>query len=154
MAQAASDRTKVFISYSHKDDWALERFKVHLNPLEREGLERWDDTRIRTGQRWKDEIEKALASARVAVLLISADFLASDFIHSNELPHLLAAEEKEGLIVKPVILSPCRFSRTPSLSQFQAVNSPDKPLTSLSTSEQDAVWDKLTEDIEDMLHPR
>lgn len=76
------------------------------------------------------------------------------FIATDELPHLLAAAEKEGLVVMPVILDHCRFRRTPSLSQFQAVNSPDKPLTSLSTSEQDAVWNKLTEDIEDMLHPR
>ncbi|MDQ3255702.1 MAG: toll/interleukin-1 receptor domain-containing protein [Acidobacteriota bacterium] len=154
MAETAPDRTKVFISYSHEDAKFLQRFQVHLKPLEREGLERWDDTRISTGQRWKEEIEKALASAKVAVLLISADFLASDFIDTEELPHLLAAEEKEGLIVMPVILSPCRFSRTLSLSQFQAVNSPDKPLTSLSTSEQDAVWDKLSKDIEAVLHPQ
>lgn len=155
MAEAAPDRTKVFISYSHEDAKFLQRFQVHLKPLERAGVvERWDDTRIRTGQRWKEEISKALASAKVAVLLISADFLASDFIATDELPHLLAAEEKEGLVVMPVILSPCRFSRTPSLSQFQAVNSPDKPLNSLSKSEQEAVWVRLTEDIEAVLHPQ
>ncbi len=154
MAEAEPNRTKVFISYSHKDASALERLQVHLKPLERAGLERWDDTRISTGQRWKDEISKALASAKVAILLISADFLDSDFIHTDELPHLLAAAEKEGLVVMPVILSPCRFEETPSLSQFQAVNSPDKPLTSLSTSEQNAVWVKLTEDIKAVLHPQ
>ena len=120
MAEDAPYRTKVFISYSHEDKLTLERLQVHLKPLEREGLvDRWDDTRIRTGQRWKEEIEKALASAKVAVLIISADFLASDFIHSDELPRLLAAEEEEGLVVMPVILSPSRFSRTPSLSNFR-----------------------------------
>jgi hypothetical protein len=155
MTEAATNRTKVFISYSHKDAKALERLQVNLKPLERAGvLERWDDTRIKTGQRWKEEISKALASAKVAVLLISADFLASDFIASDELPHLLAAEEKEGLVVMPVILSPCRFKQTPSLSRFQAVNLPEKPLSSLTKAKKDAVWVKLTEDIEAVLHPR
>lgn len=153
MVDAAPHRTKVFISYSHKDAWALQRLQTHLKPLEREGLERWDDTRIRPGQRWSAEIQKALASAKVAVLLISADFLASDFIHTDELPRLLAAEEKEGLVVMPVILGHCGFRRTPSLSQFQSVNSPDQPLSSLKESEQDAVWDKLVQDIEATLHP-
>jgi hypothetical protein len=155
MTDATSNRTKVFISYSHKDDWALQRLQTHLKPLEREDvLERWDDTRIRTGQRWREEIEKALASAKVAVLLVSADFLASDFIHNDELPPLLVAEEKEGLVVMPVILGPCRFDRTPSLSQFQSVNSPSKPLSSLSEAERDVVWDKLVRDIEESLRPR
>lgn len=148
-----SDRTKIFISYSHNDVADLQRLQVHLKPLEREGLvERWDDTRIRTGQRWKDEIEKALASAKVAVLLVSADFLASDFINEVELPSLLTAAQEEGLVIMPVILSPCRFKQS-SLSQFQAVNPTDKPLNSLSRSEQEALWVRLTEDIESVLRP-
>src|SRR3954471_12739938 len=74
-------RTKVFISYSHADkDW-LERLKRHLKPLVREGnLDCWDDTHIRSGDDWKQEIQNALDTAQVAVLLISADFFASDFI--------------------------------------------------------------------------
>lgn len=155
MTQTETDRTKVFISYSHKDVWALEQFHIHLKPLEREGIvERWDDTRIKTGQRWKEEIRKALASAKVAVLLISPDFLASDFIATDELPPLLAAAEKEGLVVMPVILRPSRFSRIESLSQFQAVNPLDKPLKTLNEVEQDIFWVKLTEDIENVIHPQ
>ena len=154
MAQTAPDRTKVFISYSHKDASALERLQVNLKPLERAGvLERWDDTRIRTGQRWQEEIEKALASAKVAVLLISADFFASGFIATDELPRLLDAAKEEGLVVMPVILNASRFGRTPSLSQFQAVNSLDKPLASLSNPEREAVWDKLTSAIEAEIPP-
>ena len=62
-----------------------------IAPLEREGrIERWDDTRIRPGSEWRSEIKQALERARAAVLLISADFLASDFIQDNELPPLLS----------------------------------------------------------------
>ena len=74
MALSPSSRTKVFISYSHADkDW-LERLKRHLKPLVREGrLDCWDDTHIRPGDDWKQEIRSALDTAQVAVLLISAN---------------------------------------------------------------------------------
>jgi hypothetical protein len=130
----------------------LERLQVHLKPLEREGIiDRWDDTRITAGQKWKTEIQKALDQARVAVLLISADFLASDFIADDELPPLLSAATNEGLVVLSIILSPSRFARTPSLSQFQAVNDPDRPLLNLERGQQEDIWVKLTADIEETL---
>ena len=152
MAAQNSSRTKVFVSYSHQDQQWLERLQIHLRPLEREGLiDRWDDTRITAGQKWKTEIKKALDQARVAVLLISADFLASDFVAGDELPSLLAAAANEGLLVLPMILSPSRFARTPSLSQFQAVNDPARPLLNLDRGEQEDVWVKLTATIEDIL---
>src|SRR4051794_4914264 len=95
----------IFISYSHCDSTWLERLQVHLKPLEKEGFfDIWDDTRISTGQNWSVEIKKAIESSQVAVLLISADFLASDYIISEELPCLLAAAQTQGLIVMPVIL--------------------------------------------------
>ena len=105
-----TERTKVFVSYCHKDLWALDRLQVHLRPLVREGLEVWSDQEILAGQEWEAEIRLALSQARVAILLISADFLASEFIDRDELPPILRAQEEEGLVVLSVILKPCRFS--------------------------------------------
>jgi len=85
----ASARARVFISYSHHDVKWLERLRVHLKPLIRKQVvDLWDDTRISPGMDWRREIDTALSAASVAVLLISADFLASDFIVDNELPVL------------------------------------------------------------------
>ena len=73
----------------------------------------WEDTRIRPGDEWRAEIRKAIEAASVAVLLISADFLASEFVASEELPALVEAAERRGLRVLQVIVSPSRFERTP-----------------------------------------
>src|SRR5713101_5676457 len=101
-------RTQVFVSYSHADSEHLLRLKVHLRPYERKSLiDLWSDTSIRAGQQWKKEVEAALGRAAVAILLVSADFLASDFVAENELPPLLEAAKKDGVKILPVILKPC-----------------------------------------------
>lgn len=138
-----------FLSYSHKDQETLERLSIHLRPLERLGLiDPWSDKRIRAGDLWRKEIERALSNAAIAVLLISADFLASDFVVKNELPPLLSNAKQKGTRILPVILTPCRFSRDDSLSQYQAVNDPKKPLLLMEHIEQEVVWDKVAQEIE------
>jgi hypothetical protein len=142
-------RHKVFISYSHQDANWLKRLRIHLKPLERENnINVWDDTRIIPGSNWKDEIRKAIESTKVAVLLVSADFLASEFIATDELPPLLKAAEEDGAVILPFILSPSRFLNNESLAQFQAVNDPSKPLIGLSKVNQEKLLLDLTEDIE------
>lgn len=149
MTTQSSKRTKVFISYSHQDAEWLRRLRVHLKPLERDHrIDIWDDTRIRPGSKWREEIRQALTATKVAVLLVSADFLASDFIATDELPPLLSAAEDEGAVILPVILSPSRFLKTPSLAQFQAVNNPSRPLIGMTKDEQEAVLVNVSEAIE------
>ncbi|MDH5631072.1 MAG: toll/interleukin-1 receptor domain-containing protein [Gammaproteobacteria bacterium] len=134
-------RTQIFVSYSHADSEHLQRLKVHLRPFERQSLvDVWADTKINAGQLWKREIEEALERAAVAILLISADFLASDFVATDELPPLLKAAEEEGVKILPVILKPCAFTEIESLSQFQAVNNPSHPLISLDEAQREQHW--------------
>lgn len=149
-----SERNQVFISYSHADAKWLKRLQVHLAPLERDSLvSRWDDTMIKPGQRWRDEIKKAIDGAKAAVLMVSADFLASEFIARHELPPLLAAAEYDGALILPVILSPCAFQETESLSQFQAINPLTKPLAALSKAKQEGFLDAVARAIRAALSP-
>jgi hypothetical protein len=144
-------RTRVFISYSHADAPWLERLQKHLRPLEREGALVWDDTRIKAGGQWREEIREALTETKVAILLISADFLASEFITTDELPPLLKTAEEDGATILPVIISPSRFERTESLSRFQAVNDPQKPLVQLRRANRERELDKVARAVEDAL---
>ena len=110
MAQGDDARVSVFVSYSHTDRRWLERPKVHLMPLARRyDRDLWEDTRLRPGARWKDEIRSAVEKADAAVLIISANFLASEFIHNNELPPLLKAAEEEGTLIISIIANPSLF---------------------------------------------
>lgn len=146
-----TQRSRVFVSYSHADAEWLERLQKHLRPLERAGIDVWDDTRLRPGEPWREEIREALAGTRVAILLVSADFLASDFIVTDELPPLLQAAAEHGATILPVIISPCRFGRMESLSRFQAVNDPDKPLVQLRRANREKVLDQVARAVEDAL---
>lgn len=128
---------KIFVSYSRKDAKWLERLQIQLNPLVREGLiEGWDDTRIAPGEKRLEELARALKEATAAVLLVSAYYLASDFLQDVELPTLLRRAKEGGARIIPVIVSPCLFERS-RLAEFQPVNSPDKPLSKLSKAAQE-----------------
>jgi hypothetical protein len=141
---------RVFISYSHADRQYLDRILVHLRPLERaQLLVPWSDNNIRAGQNWRAEISHALEGARVAILLVSADFLASEFIATNELPTVLVeAEKKGGTRIVPVILKPCRFGRDSTLARFQALNDPKLPVVRMTEAESEELYAKLAAEIE------
>lgn len=143
------ERHDIFVSYSHKDRKWLQRLQVHLRPLECDkAVKHWDDTMLVAGRRWKVEIETVLASAKVAILLVSADFLASEFIVSRELPKLLSNARKSGAVILPIIISPCRFTEISTLAAFQAMNPPSRPLIKMTRCEQEELFVKTTQAIE------
>ena len=136
-------RNKVFVSYSHKDKKLFEEFKTMLAPAIRNGVvDIWDDTRIVPGAKWKDEILKALASAKVAVLLVSPQFLASEFIAQHELPPLLKAAQDDGVTVFWVYFSSCLYEQT-EIATYQAAHDVSKPLDRLDKPERHAVLSKV-----------
>lgn len=145
-----AERVTVFVSYSHQDAGWLARLQIHLRPL-KGLLDLWDDTRLAAGDDWRTQITGAIERARAAVLLISADFLASDFVTREELPPLLAKARAEGALIIPVILKPCRFERHPELAMFQAANSPGSPLSGLAETESERVFVRVAERIEEAL---
>jgi hypothetical protein len=142
---SVTSRKGVFISYSHRDKKWLERLRIFLSPL-LPGETVWDDTQISAGASWADEIEKAIASSRVAVLLVTPSFLASDFIVSKELPRIIERQTKEGLTILWVAVEPSSYSHT-ILAKFQAANDPSRPLSTLKKSAQDAELVRIAERI-------
>lgn len=133
-----SSRGDIFISYAHEDEEWMSRLSVMLKPLERSiGVNAWDDRRIAASASWRNEIDAALSRARIAVLLVSPSFLASEFIYHKELPIILAARARGELDLLWCYLAPCMVNET-KLSEIQAAHSPMKPLVSMNEGEQDS----------------
>jgi hypothetical protein len=136
-------RSQLFISYSHQDRPWFEKLQKHLKPYLRNAtISVWDDTRIKAGVRWKDEIRGALKSARVAVLLVSPDFLVSDFIAERALPPLLESGQKEGLTIVWIPVSASCYTET-EIADYQATHDPSQPLDSLSPTQQHKVLTEI-----------
>lgn len=130
-------QNQIFISYSRKDAEWLDRLKTILKPLElKYRLNIWSDKKIRPGDKWQDEIDTALAAAKLAILLVSPDFLSSDFVVKHELPYLLHASETRGLRILWIQLRHCMYQET-ELNQIQSAGDPATPLDSLEKSEAD-----------------
>lgn len=145
-----SERNQIFICYSHADEVWRKKVETAIKSMEFEGftLVVWSDTKIRTSTRWRKEIFNALSKSRIAILLVSNDFLASEFIQKQELPRILGKAKNDNLRIMSIIISYCRYSENKSLSQYQSLNPPDTPLLSMGRDKQDLYLYYLTKEIE------
>ena len=130
-------RDRIFVSYSHQDAAWLKRFQIMLQPAQRvRPLELWSDREIEAGEDWKSKIDKAIETARVALLLVSDDFLASEFIFSEELPRILKRHQSGGMLIRWVALGAALVEESP-LAGLQASFDPKTPLNSLDEPARD-----------------
>ncbi len=144
----SGDRPTVFISYSHKDEGWKDRLETHLRALElQDDLVIWSDRQIAAGEGWFAEIEQAMNRAAVAVLLVSADFLASGFIQGTEVPRLLQRREAEGLRIIPLFVRPCPWTAVDWLAAIQGRPKDAKPLAEFKKSQADRHLSELALEI-------
>ncbi len=100
--------TKVFISYSHQDEPYRKDLEKHLAVLRRNAyIDTWTDRKIIPGEEWNKSISQELLSAKIILLLISADFLASDFCYDVEMKTAVQRHNDKEAIVIPIILRFC-----------------------------------------------
>jgi SAM-dependent methyltransferase len=145
---------KVFLSYSHKDERWLTIFKDFLKPyIQGAQVMIWDDSQIMTGQPWRRELKSALLDANAAILLVTPNFLASDFIAKEELPPLLIAAERQGLMIFWVPVSYSGYKQTP-IADYQATFNPDTPLDTLSPARRNKALVAICSKIKDALESR
>ena len=140
-------RTKVFISYSRRDEVYLDLLREQLAAFPEIDMYAWDDRQIESGTRWRNTIAREIASAKVAVLLVSQDFLDSDFIQHAELPKLLEDEERDGLVVLPLFVDQCNLASVSYLAGLQGINSPAEPLEQLTATRREQILASAVEQV-------
>lgn len=139
---------KIFISYSHEDEVLKKELLVMLRGIERkEIIEIWHDRKIEPGDIWEKEIKNAMENCDMGLLLISPDFIASEFIHKVELNKLLERRSKEGLLVVPIILRDCLWKDELGLGEILALPRNAKPVIKFpkETGQRDEVWKAIVE---------
>jgi hypothetical protein len=120
---------KIFCSYAHADEQLLNKLKAHLKPQQRQGhIHVWYDRDISAGTEWEQEIEEQFKAAQIILLLVSPDFMASDYCYTKEMKQALERHGRGEVRAIPIILRPTDWSITP-LGKLQALPKDGKPIT-------------------------
>jgi serine/threonine protein kinase len=127
---------EIFFSYSHKDALLRDGLAKRLAHLKQQGLiTEWHDREIEAGRDWAYEVDTHLRTAHIILLLISPDFLASDYCYRVEMTKALERHENGEAVVIPIILRPAAWMNTP-LSKLQALPQSGKPVTRWSNQDE------------------
>lgn len=128
-AQRAGE-LEVFIAYSHRDQRLRHELEKHLSLLKSEGaITCWHDRRITAGKEWESEIDTRLNLARMILLLVSADFLASKYCYGVEMKRAMERHQAGEARVIPIIVRACDWQPAP-FAKLQALPADAKPVTS------------------------
>ncbi len=135
---------KIFLCYAHEDEMLLKQLKKHLKPLERQGLiEIWYDREIKAGTVWKHEISQHLNDAQIILLLVSPDFINSEYCYGTELKRALERHESGGARVIPVIGRPVYWQGI--LGHLQTLPRDGIPITDPYWHDQDRALHSVVE---------
>lgn len=136
------DSLSLFISYSHKDERYRDELRGALTAYERKGeLTAWDDTCIIPSQKWEAEILQGLERADIIVLLLSNDFIRSDYCYLKEMKHAIERDATGECAIVPVVVRACAFQKL-ELGQIQAIIPDGKPIK--QHKDRDAAWLEVT----------
>ncbi len=120
---------KIFFCYAHEDELLLNKLKTHLKPLQRMGLiEVWYDRDISAGTKWEEEIDRHLNEANIILLLVSPDFMDSDYCYGKEMRRALERDQRGEARVIPIILRPVYWQDV--LGTLQALPTDANPVMS------------------------
>jgi internalin A len=140
------DLPSVFISYAHEDERFRDELRGALTPYERSSvLEVWDDTCMLAGQKWEDEILAKLEKADIVVLLLSNDFIGSDYSYQKEMQIARERDKAGECAIVPIVVRACRFDRL-ELGQLQAILPNGKPIK--QNKDRDAAWLEVTKQLD------
>ena len=135
---------RIFISYSHRDQAVLDRLHTHLAPLRSEGLiDTRYDRRILAGGRIDAEIDRELEACELFLMLVSPDFLASDYCVNREMRRALERHRDDAAHVVPIIVEPCDWRSSP-LGELKALPLDGEPISKW-TNPNDAYLDVVRE---------
>jgi hypothetical protein len=120
---------KLFYCYAHKDEKLKDELEKHLAILRHQGqISEWSDRKIEPGTNWAQSIDVHLNMADIILLLISPDFLTSDYCYSVGVQRAIERHEAGETRVIPIILRPVEWKEAP-FSQLQVLLEEGKPVT-------------------------
>jgi TIR domain len=138
---------KIFFCYAHEDEDLLNKLKTHLRPLQRNGLiDVWYDRDISAGTRWEEEINTHLNEADIILLLVSPDFINSDYSYGKEMQRALERDQRREAKVIPIILRPIYWQDTP-FSKLQILPRDGTPIIDPKWNSLDHAFYNVTEGI-------
>ena len=141
---------KIFCCYAHEDEPLLKKLKTHLFPLQRAGLvDVWYDCDISAGTDWEQQIKERLNTAHIILLLVSPDFMASDYCYSIEMQRAIERHEQGEAHVIPIILRPVYWQDV--LGKLQALSTDAIPVMSSGWHYQDEAFFNVTEGIRNVV---